>query len=164
MSYTESKTFSRIKLPEGICPTTKHQNLVTSLTTKAIREWFSGAHFLDGYCDWDYIADEFGNSEQTEFADPEGAYKKIKSMIEECLTIRRSTSGEGADFQVYRDTDTYGDEVHDWIVNELLEDSELVLKHIKCHCIVDDSKEGMSAYTYLMHLNDNNELATTSID
>jgi hypothetical protein len=164
MSYSESKTFSRIKLPEGICPMTKHQDFVTSLAVKAVKEWFSGAHFLDGCCEWDYIADEYGNSGQSEFANTEGAYKQIKDMIEECLAIRRSISGKGADFQVYRDTDTYGDEVHDWILNELLQDSELALESVKCHCVVEDSKEGMSVCAYLMNLNDSGELVTTSID
>jgi hypothetical protein len=164
MSYTESKTFSRIELPEGMCPETKHQKFIEELATKAVEEWFSGSHFLEGYCDWEWIAEEFGNSDQTEFNDLEGAHERIKGMIEDCLTIRRSTSGTGVDFQVYRDSDTYGDEVHDWIVNELLEDAELSLKCVKCHCVVQDSKEGTSVNSYLMHLNDNSELVTTCIN
>ena len=157
MSYTFSKTFSRIAIPEKISAEDKYAEIVERITTESLKTWFTGHHYLDGECAWDFIVEEFGNEEENAFADPDGAKGAIQSMIKECLSIRHGIKG-GLDLQVYRDSDTYGDEVHDFILIDLLLDQDFALKTIGTHRVAEDSREGINADWYLNFLSDEEEL------
>ncbi|QPN69281.1 hypothetical protein [Synechococcus sp. CBW1108] len=157
MSSTFSKTFSRISIPNKISAENKYAEIIERITTESLKTWFSGHHHLDGDCNWDDIADTYGNEDQTAFADSDGAKGAIQSMIEECLSIRLGIN-EGLDFQVYRDSDTYGDEVHDLILIDLLQDQDFDLKTIQTYRVVEDSREGISADWYLNYLSNDGEL------
>lgn len=162
MSYTESKTFTRISLPAELDPQDKYERFICKLAEESIETWFSGNHFLQGYCTWDFV-EEFANEEMNAFTDPAGALIQIKEIICDCLSVRRSCTGNSSVFEVYRDSNTYGDEAHDWILRELLKDPDLHLGSAQTYFVQQDSREGMYVSISDVKLDANGDLESTLI-
>lgn len=162
MSSTETKTFTRIPLPEDLDPKEKYESFISKLAAESTKTWFSGNHFLEDSCTWECIA-ESGNEEMSAFADLDDASTKIAELIRECLTIRYSYPKKQLMFQVYRDSHTYGDEAHDWILRELLKDEDLKLSSVQTHFVDQDSREGMSVSVIDKKLDSNGDLISQSI-
>ncbi len=161
MSYSESKTFTNIPLPKGINALQRLDEFANCLADDSVRNWFSGNHLLDGYTAWDYLAEEFASDDVTEFRSANDAKANLVSAIKECVSIRRDC--DETYFQVYRDTKTYGDEVHAWIVREFLLDPELCLDSVQTCFVVYDSREGYSIKAIRVSLDDSRYLTSNPL-
>jgi hypothetical protein len=161
MSYTESKTFTNIPLPKHIDPCLKLKDFTDSVVEKSLREWFSGNHFLDGYAAWDYLMEDTLSESAKCFADENTAKANLESAIRRCVTSRKDCNESY--FQVYRDSNSFGDEVHDWIVREFLLDAELSLSSVLTCYFVSDSREGCSVGALRVSLSESGDLIANSL-
>ena len=91
------------------------------------------------------------------------AHAEILGMIKECISTRRSPFG-GIDLQVYCDSESYSDEVHDWIVYELLRDEDLALASVRGHHVISDSREGICISSFRMQLDAQGNLARIHLE
>ena len=158
MSYSFSKTFSRVVLPEGVCPKTKYKEVVDTLIEQSLRDWFSDDHLLNGHCLWEELVEMYADEDQTIIHNIPGAAQLLREAATDCLSIRLSSTGRGFVLQVYRDSDTHGDEVHDWVLESLLKDKNLALSSVNTTRVVEDSREGTYAYSYRHFLNSDGKL------
>ena len=161
MSHSESKTFTNIPIPKHIDARAKLADFANELAERSVRDWFSGNHFLDGYTAWDYLAEDIPSDCITSFADEDQAKINLQSAIHKCVSIRNE--GSSSFFQVYRDSDTYGDEVHDWIVREFLLDSQLSVSSVRTCYTAYDTREGYSVGALEVRLDALGNLSATPL-
>lgn len=162
MIYNSTKTITRISIPANIAASVKYAEVIECITTESLKDWFSGNHPLDGCCAWEEITENHGNEDHSAFTSTDDAKEAIQYMIEDCLSIRRGVWGSGTDFQVYRETNTFDEEVHDWIVCYFLRDQDFNLKSIKTHIIFEDCLGGIGVDSFLYYLNQDGELTAKS--